>query len=163
MTPFLDIMRRWKIVVLVVLFPLGVAGWYFFRPERAFIDVHVDEAPPSAEATVLAQGEFTPETHIGRGTATILRFAGDRRVLRFTSFETLNGPDVRVYLLGSRDVRSREALEAAGYLDLGSLKGNVGDQNYDIPVGADLARYPVVAVWCRRFGVNFTQAMLSTL
>lgn len=139
-----------------------MAGWYAFRPERAFIDKRVSESAPAGVAAVLASGSFVPLAHEGRGRADLVRLADGRRVLRLSEFATLDGPDVRVYLLGTADVRGDNALSAAGYLDLGALKGNIGDQNYEIPAGVDLGRYKAVAVWCRRFGVNFTAATLAT-
>jgi hypothetical protein len=153
-------MRHLRVIAALTMLALGGTGWYFFRPERAFIDVRVSEGAPHA-ATSLASGSFTPGEHKGMGMATVLQLRDGSRVVRFTGFETLNGPDVRVYLLGSHDVRGGAALRSAGFVDLGPLKGNVGDQSYVIPSDVDLRRYRVVAVWCRRFGVNFTQAILS--
>ncbi|MBI4420326.1 MAG: DM13 domain-containing protein [Gemmatimonadetes bacterium] len=142
---------------------LALAGWYLFRPERAFIDARVSEAAPLGPGTVVAYGRFAPRAHDGRGRAEVLRLADGRRILRFTEFETLNGPDLKVYLLGSAAAARHGDLEKYGFLSLGALKGNVGDQNYDVPVGADLSKYEAVAVWCRRFGVNFTTAPLASL
>lgn len=154
-------MSRIRIGVALIALVLLVAGWYAFRPERAFIDKQVSEAVPGNVGAVLAQGSFVPMAHEGRGRAEILRLADGRRVLRFSDFRTLDGPDVRVYLMGASVARGDKALQAAGYLDLGALKGNVGDQNYEIPDDVDLFRYKAVAVWCRRFGVNFTTAALK--
>lgn len=130
-----------------------------FRPERAFLDKRISETPPAA-SMVLATGRFEPLAHEGSGTAQILRLADGRRVVRFTNFATLDGPDVRVYLVGAHPVRGDKQLAAAGFLDLGALKGNIGDQNYEIPAGTDLSNYRAVSVWCRRFAVNFTAAPL---
>jgi len=140
-----------------------VAVWYYFRPERAFIDRPVNDALPAGEAAVLLSGEFSPRAHDGRGLAQVLQLADGRRLLRLTRFATLNGPDLQVYLLGRSDVAGRADLEQVGYAPLGALKGNVGDQNYAIPADLDLARYAAVAVWCRRFGVNFTTAPLAAV
>ena len=152
--------RRWKgLAVLGVL--LSIVGWYFFRPERAFLTRSVDELPPSANAVLLLRGEFVSRAHDGRGTAQLLRLDDGRRVLRFSAFETLDGPDLQVYLLGDGAAASRSDLQKAGFLSLGALKGNAGDQNYVVPADADLTRYQAVSVWCRRFGVNFTTAPLA--
>jgi hypothetical protein len=91
----------------------------------------------------------------------ILALPDGRRVLRFEAFETLNGPDLQVYLLGSAGAEGGADLTRSGYLSLGALKGNVGTQNYEIPVGTDLSRYEAVSVCCRRFGVNFITARLE--
>jgi hypothetical protein len=137
-----------------------LVAWYLFRPERAIVDRHVNEAAPEAGATLLS-GQFQPRAHEGKGTASVIALADGRRVLRLEDFATLNGPDLQVYLLGSAGAEGRADLARAGFLSLGALKGNVGPQNYEVPVGADLSRYEAVAVWCRRFGVNFTTARLA--
>lgn len=154
--------KRAVLLPLTVFTAVGLfTGWYFFRPERAFIDVHVGEPAVSPAASVVLSGTFTPMAHEGRGDARVLRLPDGRLVLRFSRFATSNGPDVRVYLLGAATVRDDGQLASAGFLDLGALKGNVGDQNYEIPAGTELSRYRAVAVWCRRFGVNFTTASLA--
>jgi hypothetical protein len=45
-------------------------------------------------------------------------------------------------------------------VDLGPLKGNVGDQNYAVATGVDTAAYSSVVVWCARFHVPFGAADL---
>ena len=126
------------------------------------------EAPamaPSAmaaeEPVKLAGGRFHTNAHKTHGLATIYRLPDGRRVLRLTEFATSNGPDVRVYIVAAGDVQSEEAAKQAGFVDLGALKGNIGDQNYDVPAGLDLSRYRAVSIWCRRFSVNFGAAPLA--
>jgi len=46
-------------------------------------------------------------------------------------------------------------------VELGKLKGNEGDQNYEIPAGTDLAKYRTVSVYCERFDANFGAAPLE--
>lgn len=136
-----------------------VGTW--FRPDRALFDRAVDEPEPADVARVVAEGAFEPRAHDGRGQARILELTNGDRVLHLADFETLDGPDLFVYLVGAPDAAGQAALEAGGYLDLGALKGNVGPQNYIIPASADLSRYAGVSIWCRRFRVNFTTARLS--
>lgn len=153
--------RRTRLILaVVVLLVLGVA-WLYFRPETAFVDRRIDERAPDSPTTVLMSGSFTPREHEGRGVAQVLLLASGQRVLRFADFETLDGPDLQVYLLGSPDASSRTDLEQVGFLPLGPLKGNIGPQNYVIPEDVQLAGYHAVAVWCRRFDVNFTTAALA--
>ena len=52
-------------------------------------------------------------------------------------------------------------VKKAGFVDLGSIKGNEGDQNYDVPADIDLAKYQAATIWCARFGVNFGTAPLT--
>jgi Electron transfer DM13 len=84
-------------------------------------------------------------------------------VLRFTDFKTSNGPDVHVYLVAADDASDSESVTKAGFVDLGSIKGNIGDQNYTLGSNVDLSKYRAVSVWCKRFSVNFGTAALSTV
>ena len=151
--------RRWIIVTLLLLI-LGV-GWFLFRPERLFVNAKVDEAFMGASGSkALLAGSFHDGAHKGAGAATIHQLADGKRILRLTNFETSNGPDVHVYLVAAGDATDNETVTKAGFIDLGSLKGNIGDQNYDVPADADLTKYRAATIWCRRFGVNFATAPL---
>jgi hypothetical protein len=99
--------------------------------------------------------------HETKGTATVHDLGGGRRVLRLTDFSTSNGPDVRVYLIGANDATDNATVTKDGFVELGALKGNQGDQNYEIPAGLDLAKYHAVTIWCHRFNVNFATAPLT--
>jgi hypothetical protein len=159
-------MQKRKLVIGIAAVVVLVAGWAAFRPELLFIDSRVDEKFPEAsaraeEATVLARGEFRGLAHETKGAAAIHEVAGGKRILRFTGFETSNGPALHVYLVAAADAPDNDTVKNAGFVDLGALKGNVGDQNYDIPAGTDLAKYRAVTIWCQRFGVNFGTAPLA--
>ncbi len=155
-------MRRSLRLALVVAALAAVPLWYFFRPERAVLDRTTAEPAPGGVVRVLAAGTFEPRGHTGRGRAEVLLLADGERVLRLSEFATLDGPDLQVYLIGRTAVAGREGLDRAGFVPLGALKGNRGDQNYALPPDVDLARYPAVAIWCRRFAVNFTDASLDS-
>ena len=149
---------------------VAVSGWYAFRPERLFVNTTVNESlgavaasagATEAAPTTLAMGNFHSNAHDTKGTATVLDLGGGRRVLRLTNFETSNGPDVRVYLVAAPDVQDNNTVKTAGFVELGPMKGNIGDQNYDIPASVDLANYRTVTIWCKRFSVNFGSAPLT--
>jgi hypothetical protein len=114
----------------------------------------------AAAPNALARGSFHSVAHETHGTATILDL-GSKRILRLTDFATSNGPDVRVYLVAAPDAADNETVTKAGFVELGSLKGNQGDQNYDVPANVDLGKYRAVTIWCRRFAVNFATAPLA--
>ena len=51
--------------------------------------------------------------------------------------------------------------DASDIVNLGRLKGNIGNQNYEIPIGIDLAKYNTdntVLVWCKAFSTLFGSA-----
>ncbi len=84
-------------------------------------------------------------------------------VLRLTNFKTSNGPDVHVILVATKDAGDDANFLKSNTerLELGKLKGNEGDQNYEIPAGTDLARFRTVSVYCERFNANFGAAPLE--
>jgi hypothetical protein len=132
--------------------PLAMAD----MPAPASMTEPMPEGP-----TAIAAGVFHSNAHETKGTATIYRRADGMRVLRLTQFETSNGPDVRVYLVAAPDVNDDATVTRAGFVELGKLKGNKGDQNYEIPTPVDLAKYRSVTIWCKRFSVNFGTAPLK--
>lgn len=125
-------------------------------------DKETAEEMPAAEAewVVAASGTFVgaDNFHQGEGTATIFQ-QGDQRVLRFEEFSVTNGPDLRVLLSTSPNPTSRSDL--GDYIDLGSLKGNMGNQNYEIPADVDLSQYQSVVIYCQPFHVLFSSASLD--
>ena len=125
----------------------------------------VTEAPvttvaPEPQIVTLAEGSFIPRgRYSGEGQAIVLNDGSEQRFLRFENFSTDNGPDLRVYLSAS-DANGDSGAFDDDFVDLGVLKGNIGDQNYEIPVGVDLSVYDTVVVWCVRFSTPFTAADL---
>jgi len=115
----------------------------------------------SSQPVSLASGRFHDGAHASAGSATIYRLPDGRRVLRLSEFETSNGPDVQLYMVAAQDARDNDTVKKAGFVSLGALKGNKGDQNYEVPSDLDLNKYRAVTIWCRRFGVNFGTAPLS--
>ena len=153
-------------LILGLMVVVGAGLWGAFRPERLFVNAKVNESlgavqGDASKVTTLATGAFHAVHHETKGAATILSLADGKRVLRLSEFETSNGPDVRVYLVASTDATDNETVTNAGFIEVGALKGNIGDQNYDVPATVDLTKYRTVTIWCRRFGVNFGSAPLT--
>lgn len=151
-----------KMLVILPIAIVAFVAWYAFRPERLFVNQTVNEQVPTASAAnvKLASGQFHSGAHETKGTATVLQLADGKKTLRLTDFATSNGPDVHVYLVAAGDAKDNDTVTKAGFIDVGSLKGNIGDQNYDLPAGTDLAKYRAVTIWCKRFSVNFGTAPL---
>jgi hypothetical protein len=165
-------MSKRNLIIGLSVVVLAIA-WYAFRPELLFINKTVNEelpVPQSAplamskktEPMVLGKGDFRGLAHETKGAATVHQLPDGKRILRLTNFETSNGPDVHVYLVAAEVANDNATVKQAGFVDLGSLKGNKGDQNYDVPAGTDLDKYKSVSIWCARFGVNFGAATLGS-
>jgi Electron transfer DM13 len=156
-------MKKWKLVIPIAAV-VAFLAWYAFRPERLVVNRRIDEAMPAAQGSLSPQpvvsGQFYSILHPTAGTATIYQMGDGTRVLRFTGFTTSNGPDVHVYMVASDDAKDVATVQQAGFIDLGVIKGNIGDQNYTLGGDLDLAKYRAVSIWCKRFSVNFGAATL---
>ena len=97
----------------------------------------------------------------GSGTANLYALPNGKHVVRFEDFRTTNGPDLFVYLAKHPSPTTAGDVTDGGFLSLGKLKGNVGNQNYPIPAGTDVTEYGSVVIWCELFGVLFSPAALS--
>lgn len=127
-------------------------------------DKEMDDPMPEAsvEWIMAASGSFVgaDDFHEGSGTAVVYQ-QGEQRVLRFEDFSVTNGPDLHVILTKHPDPTSRADV-GEDYIDLGSIKGNLGNQNYDIPNDIDLSEYQSVVIYCVPFHVIFATAPLSS-
>jgi hypothetical protein len=159
-------MKPWLKIAIPIAVVVIIGAWYAFRPERLVVNRTVNEALPTSQSASspqpLESGHFYSILHPTQGTATIYQMGDGTRVLRLTSFTTSNGPDVHVYMVAADDAKDAATVQQAGFIDLGVLKGNIGDQNYTLGSDLDLAKYRAVSIWCKRFSVNFGAAPLRT-
>src|SRR5258708_3128875 len=144
-------MKKWKIAIPVLAIAL-LAAWYEFRPERLVVNVRVNEGFPATEgassAKIMESGTFYGVMHPTTGSATIYRLEHGDRILRFTNFRTSNGPDVHVYLVAADDARYNATVIRAGFINLGSFKGNIDDQNYALSAHLTFSKDRTASVWC---------------
>ena len=157
--------RNGSILVLIGVSVL-VGAWWAFRPEKLFINQKVNEAAPmalSSQPEALYTGKLEGKIHQTSGRATVYKSTDGKEYLRLSDFTTSNGPDVHVLLVRAED-KALGGEIVKGELDgveLGALKGNQGDQNYDLPASVDLNKYQAVAIYCERFHAIFGVARLE--
>jgi Electron transfer DM13 len=92
--------------------------------------------------------------HNAEGLAKVIPLGDGSTVIRLENFKSTNGPNVHLYLSTDKT--------ASNFVDLGRLKANNGNQNYNIPDGTDLAKYNMALIWCKDFSVLFGSAELKT-
>jgi hypothetical protein len=97
--------------------------------------------------------------HKGQGQATIYKLPDGKRVLRFEQFQVTNGPDLYVYLSGHPAPREDAQVRQDGF-EVAVLKGNIGDQNYELPDDLNLSKIKSLVIYCRRFSEVFSTAEL---
>lgn len=124
-------------------------------------DDQTDAPMPGADPVKLVGGVFVgaDSFHEGSGRATIYDLGDGERVLRLEAFTVTNGPALHVLLVPDPRPEGRD--DVTGYLDLGELKGNVGNQNYEIPADVDVTEFGSVVIYCEPFHVIFATAGLS--
>lgn len=158
---------RWRPLALPVLGTVlvtagSVMGYllYVSSVDRV-VDEQVAVAAPelqqaeTGQNVALGRGGFESAAHETRGQASLIELAEGGKVLTLTDFETDPGPDLRVYLVtGDTDGLGE-------VVDLGALKGNRGDQQYDVAPSVDTDRFRTVVIWCRAFSVAFGSARLA--
>ncbi|MYC36633.1 MAG: hypothetical protein F4X66_06930 [Chloroflexi bacterium] len=122
-------------------------------------------AQPAAtnQVEAVAMGSFKDADafHRGSGTATIYRTPDGSEVLRLEDLNVTNGPALHVVLSTHPDPERSEQVKQEGYVDLGDLKGNRGNQNYPIPAGVDTSIHKSVVIYCYPFAVVFSVATLE--
>lgn len=159
---------------------LGIAGfaWLafgFFGVQALFTNTEVNQEIPDSVSQALSdagssdgligKGAFTQgdSTYTIAGNA-FLTEGGSQPILTFTDFEVTNGPDLFVYAVKSPNTDNKtvkDAVAAGDFVNLGTLKGNIGNQNYSLDAAFNAGEYPVISIWCRRFGRNFGSVNLA--
>jgi hypothetical protein len=134
-------------------------------PSAAAPSAAVPSAPAPAGPVQLAAGSLISHEHTTSGTVRIIKQQDGVRVLTLEDLDTSNGPDVHVWLSAAHVVEGTGGWFTAGsadHYDLGVIKGNQGNQVYEIPADVDLSRYKSVDLWCVQFSVSFGAAELSS-
>jgi len=151
------------------------AGLAIFQPWLLWVDNDVHDELPTASAggssgrqagtaTLISRGTFVSHAHEPAGTASLYRLPDGRYQLALAGLRTTTGPDVRVWMSAGPVVEGKAGWHTAEkhrHLDVAPIKGNRGDQLYNLPKGFDPARWPTVDLWCVRFSVSFGAAALK--
>jgi hypothetical protein len=164
-------------MIVVILATLTGYGLYWYEPWTLVVDNTVNDPltwgpgwtpEPDPTHTVASEpyrlmgGTFVSQQHKTSGTARVMR-NGRRITLELTDLDTSNGPDLRVWLSDQPvkgDKSGWRVFDAGRRVELGELKGNKGNQRYEIPVTADLTTVRSVTIWSGRFSVSYGAAAL---
>jgi hypothetical protein len=175
---------RVLLLAAVIIAALIAITLVWFQPQKLFIDESVNEAAPGAmaedekamakdddskmkddsmakdDAMMSFAGSFRSIDHETTGSISLSKAPDWHYYVRLEDFSTENGPDLFVYLSSApATAEGRDFVE--DFVDLGALKGNIGNQNYVVPDDTDLSKYRSVVIWCRRFTSPFGAAPLQ--
>ncbi len=123
------------------------------QADDSAVNEDMTQAMASGEPMTSYTGAFVGVNdgiHNAEGNVKVIRLNDATYILRLEDFRSTNGPDLYVYLSTDKT--------ASDFVNLGRLKGNMGNQNYEIPQGTDLEKYDTVLIWCRAFSVLFGSA-----
>jgi hypothetical protein len=125
-------------------------------------------SPPAAPpvSRVVAAGEFISHEHDTTGAVEIVRHPDGRLQLVLRGLDTSNGPDLRIWVTDQPVIAGTagwRVFDDGRWTEIAKLKGNRGDQVYDLPPAVDLATARSVTIWCRRFAVSFGAAELRMM
>lgn len=139
------------IAVGIFVFP------YIFPPPEATETLNKAEAGALVAKGSFVQPNPNDPVHTGKGDVSVY----SRTVFLGENFEVGPGPDFHVYLVPKADIGSSSDVADTMYVDLGRLRAFKGSQNYAIPAGVDLKKFPSVVVWCQQFSVLISPADLT--
>lgn len=175
-------MRAFLVFGAIVASAAVIVGLWAFEPWRLFTSSEVNESAPSSSPSpstgepsrtqadvpteqpsdrVLATGEFEDAEHDTSGSVQVLRLADGRRFVRLEDFASSDGPDLHVWISDQPSGGEWGSYDDDRYVKLGELKATHGNQNYEIPEGADLDGLKSVVIWCDRFNVAFGTAPVT--
>ncbi len=122
-----------------------------------------EESGMPAQPQLLGRGAFRDgdAIHKGQGDALLYQLDTGQQLLRLENLNVTNGPALVVYLAKHPDPTTAEQVKTDGFVSLGELKGNRGNQNYPIPTDVDVTQFNSVVIWCELFDVLFSPAPLS--
>lgn len=159
-------MRRYATLIVISLV-LGAAGGFalgiFVYPYLFLADVvSHEEVMDEPQRRLVATGSFlhanpSDPIHWGKGDVKVF----EDLVHLESNFEVGPGPKYHVYLVPEATVTPSTAIDKAMFVDLGRLKSFKGSQNYPVPAGVDLTRYPYLVIWCEQFSVLISPAKLQ--
>lgn len=155
---------------LVAIVIIGLAWWLgspliFDKKVNEEMPLNIESSKNNSEETksepqLVLKGTFKngDDFHKGSGDALVYKLVDDKLVLRLENFQVTNGPDLFVYLSENPSPANSEELHYGQNLNLGELKGNIGNQNYEIPISTDIEKIKSIVIYCRSFGVVFATA-----
>jgi hypothetical protein len=174
--------HTWKWIVAGLALVVLLVGLWAFEPWRVWTSSEVDEPLPSVavadeskpvpgepgpttpvepQLVELASGTFEDAEHGTSGTARVIELSDGRRFVRFEDLASSDGPDLHVWVTDRPSGGDWGSYDDGRYLELGELKATHGNQNYEIPDGADLGGLRSVVIWCDRFNVAFGTAPVA--
>ncbi|MDQ7027022.1 MAG: DM13 domain-containing protein [Anaerolineae bacterium] len=121
----------------------------------------VFEAPPGSQA--IETGEFASIDSVrwAEGELTIYQNPNGTRLLHLAEdFRSARAPEIHIILTRNPDPMDERGV-GVDYIDIGILRGNVGQQSYTIPPSVDFNRYPMLVLYAPQYDAILATATLQ--
>lgn len=139
-------------------FAVGIFAFpYIFPPPEASETLSREETGQLVAKGTFIHADPNDPVHYGKGAVSVY----PSTVFLGEDFEVGPGPDFHVYLVPKGEIRDSSEVTSTMFVDLGRLRAFKGSQNYAIPAGVDLKKFPSVVIWCQQFGVLISPADLN--
>lgn len=154
------IIKSMKMGLIILLVVLIAGGIYYTGLYTYFTKTEVNEEMPivvDKESSISGEFREIDIIHKGSGMASLVK-GSQEIILRFENFKVTSGPDLYVYLTNT--IEPTGDIESLGeFIDLGRLKGNIGNQNYIVDGYRE--GYNTVVIWCKKYEVLFSFAVMN--
>jgi Electron transfer DM13 len=150
--------------VLVILL-LAAGLWVYTNSQKSSNSRSVVNQSLSS-GQVVKSGNFVEidAVHKGSGRVSINKTGEDYIVTLGSDFSVAQGPDLYVWLVEEQKLGGALGgvkTDSNSYIDLGKLTSNTAQQSYNI-TAAEYSKYNyAVVIWCKAFGVQFSNALLK--
>jgi hypothetical protein len=126
-----------------------------------------EELPTLIDPLIVAVGAFARLDAIrwGQGEATVYLSSNEPPLLRLDNFSVANGPDLRLAFSPAVQPTTpfdmRQPSEtSSGAVEIGSLKGVYGSQNFTLPAGLDVRQFGSLVIYSQSLDMIYTIAPL---
>jgi hypothetical protein len=120
------------------------------------------EQPSGSQIIVTGQFASIDSVRQASGNLTIYQNPDGTRLLHIEeNFRISRAPEMHLILTRNPDPMAESTGVGVDYIDIGVLRGNVGQQNYTIPPSVDFNRYPVLAIYSSQYDAVLGTATLQ--
>lgn len=141
--------RKHRSPLLLVSVPIVIAGWWWFRPEKLFVNERVNEAAPFAsmkEPEPVYTGKFAGSGMV-QGRATVYKSADGKLELRLTDLVIPQADDLRIVLAGGEQADAKSTVADGQKDELGAVLPAKMEQQFVLAAGTDLWKLSQVLIY----------------
>jgi len=117
---------------------------------------------PPTGSSMVASGRFSSIDNIRQATGDLMIYqnaVGDRILRLDTNFRSSRAADMYLIFTRNPDPTNEEGV-GVDFIEVGALHGTYGAQTYNVPSVVDFSRYPVLALYSKRYAAVLATATI---